>query len=81
MAQRVKNPTCNAGDLGSILGLGSFPGEGSGSPLHYSCLGNSMDRGVWWATVRSGCVFHPILSLFIPLISLIHILSGLAGTN
>ena len=28
------------------------PVEGNGNPLQYSCLGNSMDRGAWWATVR-----------------------------
>ena len=28
------------------------PGEGSGNPLHYSHLGNPMDRGAWWATVH-----------------------------
>ena len=28
------------------------PGEGNGNPLQYSCLGNPMDTGVWWATVR-----------------------------
>ena len=38
--------------MGLILGLGQFPGEGNGNPLHYSCLGNSMDRGAWWATVQ-----------------------------
>jgi len=38
-------PTCNAGDMGSIPGLGRFPGEGNGNQLQYSCLGNSMDRG------------------------------------
>ena len=32
--------TCNAGDLGSIPGLGRFPGGGHGSPLQYSCLEN-----------------------------------------
>ena len=42
---------CNAGDLGSIPGLGSSPGEGNGYPLQYSALENSMDRGAWWATV------------------------------
>ena len=41
---------CNAGDSGSIPGLGRFPGEGDGNPLQYSCLENSMDRGAWWAT-------------------------------
>ena len=38
-----KESACNAGDLGSVLGLGSFPGEGKGCPLHYSGLVNSMD--------------------------------------
>ena len=42
---------CNAGDQGSIPGSGRPPGEGSGNPLQYSCLGNSMDGGAWWATV------------------------------
>ena len=31
--------------------LGRSPGEGNGNPLQYSCLGNPMDRGVWWVTV------------------------------
>ena len=48
----VKNPPANAGDVGSILGSGRSPGEGNGNPLQYSCLGNPMDRGAWWATVR-----------------------------
>ena len=30
----------------------NYPGEGNGNPLLYSCLGNSMDRGAWWATVQ-----------------------------
>jgi len=34
-----------------IPGLGRSPGEGNGSPLQYSCLGNPMDRGAWRATV------------------------------
>ena len=49
----VKNPPANAGDardVGLIPGLGKFPGGGNGNPLQYSCMGNSMDRGVWWAT-------------------------------
>ena len=41
----VKNLPANAGDAGSIPGLGGSPGEGRGNPLQYSCLGNSMDRG------------------------------------
>ena len=43
---------CNAGDLGSIPGLGRSPGEGNGNPLQYSCLENRMDRGAWRATVH-----------------------------
>ena len=38
-----KESTCNAGDLGSIPGLGRSPGEGNGYPLQYSDLENSMD--------------------------------------
>ena len=39
-----KESSCNAGDLGSIPGLGRSPGEGKVNPLHYSCLENPMDR-------------------------------------
>ena len=48
----VKEFTCNAGDMGSTPGSGSFPGEGNGNPLRYSCLENPMDREVWWTTVH-----------------------------
>ena len=41
-----KEYACNAGDLGSIPGLGSYPGEGNGYPLQYSGLENSMDSVV-----------------------------------
>ena len=47
-----KASACNAGDLGSISGLGRFPGEGNGNPLQYSCLENPMDGGAWWATIH-----------------------------
>ena len=47
-----KESACNAGDLGSIPGLGRSPGEGNGYPFQYSCLENSMDRGVQQATVH-----------------------------
>ena len=47
-----KESTCNAGDLGSIPGLGGSPGEGNGYPLLYSGLENFMDRGAWQATVH-----------------------------
>ena len=41
----VKNPPANAGDVGSVSGLERSPGEGSGNPLQYSCLGNPMEGG------------------------------------
>ena len=47
----LKNPPANTGDSGSIPGSGRSPGEGNDNPLQYSCLGNPMDRGTWWATV------------------------------
>ena len=48
----VENQPANARDVGLILGSGKSPGEGSGNPLQYSCLENSMYRGTWWATVH-----------------------------
>ena len=47
-----KESACNAGDLGSIPGLGRSPGEGNGYPLQYSGLENSKDRGAWQATIH-----------------------------
>ena len=43
---------CNAGDPVLIPGLGRSPGEGNGKPLQYSCLGNPMEKGAWWAMVQ-----------------------------
>ena len=60
-----KESAFNMGDLGSIPGLGRFPGEGNGYPLQYSCLENSMDRGaVWavWATVHRVAKSRTLLS-------------------
>ena len=48
----VRNLPANAGDAGdpgSILGLGRSPGRGNGNPLYYSCLRNPMNREVWQA--------------------------------
>ena len=45
-----KESASNAGDPGSIPGLGRFPEEGNGYPLQYSCLKSPMDRGPWRAT-------------------------------
>ena len=47
-----KESACNAGDLGSIPGSVRSPGESNGNPAQYSCLENSMDRGVWQAKVH-----------------------------
>ena len=46
----VKNPPTNegdAGDTGSVPGLGRSPGRGNGNPLQYSCLKNLMDGEAW----------------------------------
>ena len=55
----AKTRTANAGDSDLILGLGRSPGEGNGNSPQYSCLGNPMDRGAWWAKLvgsqRVGC--------------------------
>ena len=49
--------TCNAGDLGSVPGLGRPPGEGNGNPLQYSCLENPRNRGAWQVTsMGSQCI-------------------------
>ena len=51
MAQMVKNcPQCER--LYLIPGSGRSPEEGNDNPFQYSCLENSMDRGVWWAIVH-----------------------------
>ena len=50
VAQLIKNPLANAGDLrdvGSIPGSGRSPGEGNGNALQYSCLENPMEGGAW----------------------------------
>ena len=47
-----KESTCSAGDLSLIPGSERSPGEQNDSPLQYSCLENSMNRGAWWATVH-----------------------------
>ena len=51
----VKKPCASAGDardVGLILGWGTSPGVGNGTPLHYSCLESPMDRGAWWAALH-----------------------------
>ena len=51
----VKNPPANAGDVrdtSAIPGSGGSPREANGNPFQYSCLGNLLDRGTWWATAH-----------------------------
>ena len=48
-----KESACNAGDLGSVPGLGRSPGEGNGYPLQYSGLENSMDLYSPWGRKES----------------------------
>ena len=48
----VENPPVNAGDIDLIPGVGKICWNKKWQPLQYSCLGNSMDRGTWWATVH-----------------------------
>ena len=51
----VKNTSASAGytrDMDLITGLGRSPGGRLGNPFQYSCLGNPMDRGAWWAAVH-----------------------------
>ena len=57
----VKNPPANAGeagDVGSIPGLGRSPGVGNDNSLQYSYLKIPMDRGAWWATVHGVTKSH-----------------------
>ena len=64
-----KKSACNAGNPGSVPGLGRSPGEGNGYRLQYSCLENPMDRGAWWATVhgvaKSWVLFTRFLDYFL----------------
>ena len=47
-----KESVCQAGDKGSISGLGRSPGGGNGNSLQYPCLENPRDREAWWVTVH-----------------------------
>ena len=69
-----KEPTCNAGDLGSVPGLGTSPGGGHGNALQCSCLENPMDSGAWAlqpvGSQRAGrdpVAQHSTLPLYLPL--------------
>ena len=58
-------------DVGSVLGSGRSPGEGNGSPLQYSCLGNPVDRGAWWATVHGVTKSWTRLSQYLSFLSML----------
>ena len=61
----VKDPPASAGDArdtGSVPGSGRSPGVGNVNSLQYSCLGNSMDRGAWWAIVHGAAKSQTRLS-------------------
>ena len=63
-----KESTCNAGDLGSVPGLGRSPGEGKGYPFQYSGLENSMDcivHGVTKSRTRLSDFHFHFLSMII----------------
>ena len=67
----VKNTPANARnsrDAGSTPGSGRSPAGGNGKPLQYSCLGNPMDRGAWWATVHGVAKSQTRLSTHYPTI-------------
>ena len=50
-----KESTCNAGDLGLILGLGRYPGGGHGNPFQYSCLEKPHGPMSWTGYSPWGC--------------------------
>ena len=52
MVKKLPTNAVAMGDVDSIPALGKSPGEGNCNLLQYSCLGNPMDRGAWWATVH-----------------------------
>ena len=48
----TKESAYQSGAVGFIPGLRRSPGGGNGNPFQYSCLGNPIERGAWWATVH-----------------------------
>ena len=59
----AKESTCQTGDAGLIPGSGRSPGGGHGNPVHYSCLGNAMDRGACRAAVHGVARSRTCLSM------------------
>ena len=54
----VKTLPANAGDVGLIHGLGTFPRERNSNPFQYSCPRNPMEKGAWSPTVHGFTVRH-----------------------
>ena len=82
VAQLVENPPGNAGDTGDgglIPGSGKVLGGGNGNPFHYSCLGNPMDRGAWWATVHEAAKSWTRLRVCAPVRVCAHTHTGSPG--
>ena len=81
----VQESACNAGELGSIPGLGRSPREGNGNSFQYSLLVNPMDRGHWhWTVHRVARVRHdlaikpppyPVLRTFVKIAHINYIIS------
>ena len=64
-AQLAKSPSAMQESWVRFLpGSGRFPGEGNSNPLQYSCLENSMDRGLWHSTVHGVAKSQTRLSNF-----------------
>ena len=58
----VKSSPANAGDGGSILGLGRSPGEGNGNLPQCFCLENSMAKRAWQAAIHRVTKSHKVCS-------------------
>ena len=53
-----KESAINTGEVDSVPGLGRSPEGGNGNSLQYSCLGNPMNRGAWWAIIHGVAKSH-----------------------
>ena len=76
----MKNLPANAGDMGLIPGLERYPGEENRNPVQYSHLGNSMNRGTWWAVVHGVTKSQTRLSDFHSLILYTYFFAEIFGS-
>ena len=85
----IKNPPAkqetDIRDAGSIPGLGRSPGGGNGNLFQYFCLGNSRDRGTWWATKELDTTEHStersLINIFGHTLHLKHLLPENLGSQ